>query len=149
MLRRLLRDAISPSMVVALLALFVALGGTAWATTHARTRQAVLAGTNIVSVWRTSESVNPGSANSAIAMCPRGSRAIGGGAQHIQAYTHPNAWDLVEGGPVGPSGEPFYDEPGPETAAAQGWFAVMHNEGPVAGKFLVDVVCAPVVSIQR
>jgi hypothetical protein len=150
MRRSFLHDAISPSMVVALLALFVALGGTAWAS-HARTHRVL--GADIVTVVRFSKPVTPGSGYFVVAMCPRGYRAIGGGAQHVHDYTSADdLFDLVEAGPVDSSELPFYDERRPggfNASEALGWFAVMRNVSPAVGKFGVEVVCARVVAVQR
>ena len=151
MRRSFLHDAISPSMIVALVALFVALGGTAWAS-QARTQRVL--GAEIVTVVRISKPVMPGSGDFVVAMCPRGYRAIGGGAQHIHDYTRADdLFEIVEAGPVNSNEQPlgsFEQAPGGfTTSGAQGWFATMRNISPAVGKFGVDVVCARVVAVQR
>ena len=148
-----LRGAISPSMIVALIALFVALGGAAYAK---QSQQQNVLSAQIVTRVTASQSVSPGSWRSAISLCPSGYRAIGGGSQHIHDYSHPDDWDTVETGPVIAAGTPpapypwWPDREEPQRLpAANGWAAAMRNVGPAAGKFTVAAVCARVVVDQR
>ena len=90
-----LRSALSPSMIVALVALFVAVGGTAYAT---KNQQQVL-GADIVSRVTLSPYIAPGGRGMAVSSCPRGYRAIGGGAQQIHDFkTADDWWDVAAAG---------------------------------------------------
>jgi hypothetical protein len=93
---RFVRGLMSPSMIVALFALFVALGGTAWAS-QARTQQVL--GAKIQTVVKLSRLVQPGASAAAVAMCPSGYTAIGGGAQPIHDYVNDDAWEQLQAGP--------------------------------------------------
>lgn len=144
--------AMSPSMIVALIALFVALGGTAYAE---QSRSQNVLGGQIVTRVTASQTVNPGSWGTAVSMCPSGYRAIGGGSQHIHDFVHNDDWDTVESGPVitATDQEPYPWWPQPETpqrlAFARGWGTAMRNLGPAEGKFTVVAVCAKLVVDQR
>ena len=163
-----LRSAVSPSMVVALLALFVAVGGTAYATQ----RQQEVLGADIVSRVTVSPYVAPGGRGIAVSSCPRGYRAIGGGAQHLHDFkTADDWWDIAAAGPViigfgdeqprpwkqsqfpwwSPSEEPTTQRLQPLTKLghATGWGAWMRNVGSIPKRFSVVVTCAPVVVDQR
>lgn len=156
---RSLRDAISPSMIVALIALFIALGGTAYAT---QSRSQNVLGAQIVTRVTASQAVKPGAAAIVVSMCPRGYRAIGGGSQEIHEFKHLDAWDIVQAGPVIAERTtpdqpfPWWDpsEAGQSVApqqlgAARGWGAFMRNEGEGEGRFTVAAVCARVVVDQQ
>jgi hypothetical protein len=137
-------------MAVALVALFVALGGTA-AAREARSLKVL--GSNVVSVTRVSEFVPAGRESGwTVAMCPRGYLATGGGAQHLHDFVRDSGpWKMVE---VGPMVSPDYPEwfawhPGLRNVAPYGWGAVMANVGAVEGRYAVTVVCAKPVVDQR
>ena len=146
---------LSPSMIVALIALFIALGGAAYAK---QSRSQDVLGAQIVTRVTASQVVKPGGAAIAVSMCPRGYRAIGGGSQEIHEYAHRDGWDTLQAGPViNPGRAPFPwwepSEPGQSVAgqqgAARGWGAWMENVGEGAGRFTVAAVCARVVVDQQ
>jgi hypothetical protein len=150
-----LRSAMSPSMIVALLALFVALGGTAYAK---QSRNENLLGSPIVTQITPSRSVPPGRADAAVSMCPRGYRALGGGAKYIHDFVHDSNWETVEAGPAitATTQQPYAwwpaEDPNQQRMQlhfARGWGAVMRNVGRAPGKFTVAVVCAKLVVDQR
>ena len=155
-----LRGAMSPSMIVALIALFVALGGTAYAT-QSQQRQNVL-GAQIVTRIALSETLQPGQSRIAAAACPTGYAAIGGGSQHLHDYRFNDNWDTLESGPAfgvsvfNPTAAPW-GESGmgvtyvpKQLPAPTGWAAAMSNAGPAPeARFMVAVVCAKVVVYQR
>ena len=153
-----LRGAMSRSMIVALIALFVALGGSAYAT-RSQQRQNVL-GAQIVTRIALSETVQPGQSRSAAAACPTGYAAIGGGSQHLHDYSFDDNWDTLESGPAigvsvlnptpwGESGAGGTYVP-KQLPAPTGWAAAMSNAGPAPeARFMVAVVCAKVVVDQR
>lgn len=146
-------------MIVALLALFVALGGTAYATQN---RNQNVLGAQIITRVTASQALKPGSAAVVISLCPTGYRAIGGGSQEIHDFVHNDDWDMLQAGPVIAERTtpdqpfPWWDpsEVGQSTApqqlgAARGWGAFMRNVGPAEEKFTVAVVCARVVADQH
>jgi hypothetical protein len=90
-------DAFSPSMIVALIALFFALGGAAYAK---QSRSQDVLGAQIVTRVTASQVVQPGTSVVVVSMCPSGYRAIGGGSQEIHDYAHLDAWDTLQAGPV-------------------------------------------------
>ena len=140
---RLLRP--SPGMAVAVLALFVALGGTAVARDAARTN---VLGARVDTVVRVSELVQPGTSGWTVAWCPRGYQATGGGARHVHDYVSLDDWDVFEEGPVRSNyGEDF--EQSGRYGPPRGWGALMRNVGPTEGRYAVAVVCAKVVVDQR
>ena len=142
----------SPSMIVAIIALFVALGGVAYAK-QSQQQQSILSA-QIITRVTASETVQPGSSGDASSMCPRGYRAIGGGSFHFHDYVHETDFNTVYAGPVSkpPSTSPpwwEYDLGAPQRLpAAKGWGAIMRNVGPTEGKFAVASVCAKVVVDQ-
>jgi hypothetical protein len=146
----------SPSMIVALIALFVALGGTAYAT---QTRNQRVLGAEIITRVTASPLVAPGRGAVVVSLCPTGYRAIGGGAQPIHDFVHDSNWELVDSGPkihFGPAPFPWWQpsEQGQSltpqlTGPARGWGASMLNVGRAEGNFTVAAVCAPVVVDQR
>jgi hypothetical protein len=149
---RWLRDAVSPSMIVALAALFIALGGTAYAT---QAKKQVL-GAHIVTRVTGSPLVAPGQGAAVVSVCPSGYRAIGGGAQGIHDFVHDSSWALLNTGPVvnlsSVDGGPWWhpSEKGqslaPQDAGpARGWGGAMLNTGRADGNFTVAAVCARVV----
>lgn len=156
-----LRSAVSPSMIVALIALFVAVGGNAYATQRQRT----VLGADIVTRVTASPSVAPGALGMAVSMCPSGYRAIGGGTQHLHDFSRSDDWwDTLEAGPVitgtrqqpypwwQPSEAPSLPEQQlsfPLLTFAKGWGAWLRNVGSAPEKFTVAVVCAPVVVDPR
>jgi hypothetical protein len=141
-------------MIVALIALFVALGGAAYAK-QSQQRQKVFSA-QIITRMTVSETVQPGSSGDASSMCPRGYRAIGGGSFHFHDYVHETDFNTVYVGPVitgksSSTSPPWweYDLGGPQRLpAAKGWGAFMRNVGPTEGKFAVAAVCAKVVVDQ-
>ena len=153
---RSLRDAISPSMIVALIALFVALGGAAYAT---QSRNQTVLGADIVTRVTGSPLVAPGQGAMVVSMCPTGYRAIGGGAQGIHDFVNDSSWELFMSGPkihLGPYTVPWWQpsEQGQSlapqlTGPARGWGAAMRNLGRAEGNFTVAAVCARVVVDQR
>lgn len=134
-------------MVVAVVALFVALGGTAVARDAGSTK---VLGDRVVTVVRISELVQPGSGGLRVALCPRGYQATGGGARHVHDYTRVDAWEVIEEGPVLSASDygEYFTQSGRREAPA-GWLAAMRNVGPAEGRFAVAVVCAKVVVDQR
>jgi hypothetical protein len=146
----------SPSMIVALIALFVALGGTAYAT---QTRNQKVLAAEIVTRVTASPLVAPGGGAMVVSLCPTGYRAIGGGAQHIHDFVHDSNWELINTGPkidlTSPT-VPWWQpsEQGQSlapqlTGPARGWGASMRNVGRAEGNFTVAAVCARVVVDQR
>jgi hypothetical protein len=136
----------SPGMAVAVVALFVALGGTAVARDAGSTK---VLGARVVTVVRVSELVQPGSSRGTVALCPRGYQATGGGARHVHDYARPDDWDVFEVGPVlSANYEDYFTQPGLRQAPG-GWGAIMRNVGPAEGRYAVAVVCAKVVVDQR
>jgi hypothetical protein len=143
-------------MIVALAALFVALGGTAYAT---QTKNQTVLGAEIVTRVTASPLVAPGGGASVVSLCPTGYRAIGGGAQPIHDFVHDSNWELVNTGPkIHLSSEtlPWWQpsEQGQSlapqlTGPARGWGASMRNVGRAEGNFTVAAVCARVVADQR
>jgi len=139
---------VSPSMIVALIALFIALGGTAYAT-QSQQRQNVL-GAHIVTRIALSTAVQPGGVGFAAAVCPTGYAAIGGGAQHLHHFSYNDDWHTIEsapgtGTPWGESGEGGTYVP-KQLPAPAGWYVTMSNAGPAPeARFMVAAVCAKVV----
>jgi hypothetical protein len=145
---------LSPSMIVALIALFVALGGAAYAT-QSQQRQNVL-GAQIITRISLSQPVQPGQERAAAAECPTGYVAIGGGSQHLHDYRYLDSWLTIETRPA------FYEttrnpyvgwgESGPggmaipkQLPVARGWVTMMRNAGQAEARFMVAAVCAKVV----
>jgi hypothetical protein len=143
----------SPSMIIALLALFVALGGTAYAK---QSRNEKILGSPIVTQITPSQSVAPGFAGVALSLCPRGYRALGGGATYIHDFIHDSNWETLQAGPAITATPqrpyPWWPAEDPRKMQlhfAKGWGAVMRNVGRAPGKFSVAVVCAKLVVDQR
>ena len=147
---------LSPSMIVALIALFIALGGAAYAQ---QSRSQNVLGAQIVTRVTASPVVQPGASRIVVSICPRGYRAIGGGSQEIHEFVHLDAWDTLQAGPVihehpdrfpwwGPSEAGHSLEPR-QWGAARGWGAWMRNDGEGEGRFTVAAVCARVVVDQQ
>ena len=137
----------SPPMIVALVALFVALGGTAAARDAGSTK---VVGAP-VTVVRVSDWVQPGSRAARVAMCPRGYEATGGGAKEVFDHSNPGTyWDMEEAHGAIPGDETGHQftQPG-LSIAPRGWRAVMRNVGAHEGRFAVSVVCAKFVTNQR
>lgn len=151
-----IRRAMSPSMIVALIALFIALGGTAYAT---QSRNQNVLGAQIVTRVTASPQVEPGRGAAVVSLCPTGYRAIGGGAQNIHDFVHDSNWELIQTGPkiyLGADPYPLWQpsEQGQSlepqlTGPARGWVGTMRNIGRAAGYFTVAAVCARVVVDQR
>ena len=147
---------LSPSMIVALIALFIALGGAAYAK---QSRSQEVLGAQIVTRVTASPLVAPGGGAVVVSMCPTGYRAIGGGAQQIHDYVHDSSWELINTGPkihLGPYAFPWWQpsEQGQSlapqlTGPARGWGASMRNVGRADGNFTVAAVCARVVVDQQ
>jgi hypothetical protein len=152
-----IRRLFSPSMIVALIALFVALGGAAYATQNQQ-HQTVL-GAKIVTRIAVSNAVRQGGSGIAAAACPTGYAAISGGSLHLHDYSYPDGgWHTIESRPAiwgsrsNPSGF-AWGESGPggtnvpkQLPAPTGWVALMSNAGPAPeARFMVAAVCAKVV----
>jgi hypothetical protein len=139
----------SPSMAVALIALFIALGGAAYAK-QSQTQHVL--GAQVITRVAVSQKVKPGAWGIARAICPAGYRAIGGGARHVHDYVSPS--DLFQMFEVGPvidttSTAEWWDAgAGRLWAAARGWGAHMRNVGETEGQFTVAAVCAHIVVDQ-
>lgn len=145
-------------MIVALIALFVALGGAAYATQNQK-RQTVL-GAKIITRIAVSNAVRQGESGIAAAACPTGYAAISGGSLHLHDYAYNDAggWQTIESRPAiwgsrsNPSGY-TWGESGPsgtrvpkQLPAPTGWVAFMSNAGPAPeARFMVAAVCAKVV----
>jgi hypothetical protein len=146
----------SPSMIVALIALFVALGGTAYAT---QTKNQTVLGAEIVTRVTASPVVAAGRGAAVVSLCPTGYRAVGGGAQGIHDSVNDSNWELVNTGPKIDLTNPTLpwwqpSEKGQSlapqlTGHARGWGASMVNIGRAEGNFTVAAVCARVVVDQR
>lgn len=139
----------SPGMIVALVALFVALGGTAAARDSGSTK---VLGADVVTVVRVSGVVQPHGYGQREAMCPRGYDATGGGIQHYHDFRslHSHNWQTIDFGPRIPGDQVggYFQEPGLRTAP-RGWGAFMRNLGPESGRFAISVVCARVAVDHR
>ena len=151
---------LSPSMIVALIALFVALGGAAYATQNQQ-RQTVL-GANIVTRIALSKPVPSGGIGAAAAACPTGYAAISGGSVHLHDYRYLDEWHTLESRPAiwgsrsNPTGFPWGESGAggmrvpKQLPAPTGWVAEMSNAGPNAeGRFMVVAICAKKVVIDR
>jgi hypothetical protein len=141
-------------MIVALIALFVALGGAAYAT-QSQPRQNVL-GAQIITRISLSQRVPPGQERVAITDCPTGYVAIGGGSQHLHDHRYLDNWLTVETRPAiletNRSPFPSWGESGPggmrvikRLPAPTGWSTTMRNAGEAEARFMVAAVCAKVV----
>ena len=147
----------SPPMIVALIALFVALGGAAYATQQSQT----VLGAKILTRVALSKPVPPGGRGAAAAACPTGYAAISGGSVHLHDYRYNDEWQTLESRPAiwGSPSNPFgasWGESGAggmrvpkQLPAPTGWVADMSSAGPdPEARFMVVAVCAKLVVDQ-
>ncbi|MFN2467213.1 MAG: hypothetical protein ABR521_03660 [Gaiellaceae bacterium] len=125
----------SPALVVACLALLAALGGTGVAAVERTTA------TINPTVYVKSVNLGPTSAGSALAMCPRGKFATGGGA--YLAGTQSADDHLIDSEPARP-GTPAQNGfvPTGNGGKARGWHATFYNPNASTRLLHVYVICA-------
>lgn len=122
------RRAPSPALVIAMLALVLALGGTGYATTQT-------AGSVKLVYEYSSHSIAPHAEITLDVACPSGTRPSGGGFQTTPA----TAVAVLNSGPLDRTRNQFA---GGSDQAANAWSVTLDNFGATAATGTADAVCA-------